>query len=194
MEVNEFLFNLLLLFFPGIICAYIIDSLTVHRQRETVFFLLQSFVFGIVAYFVYWGVLGGLHYVLPAKINTTVTFLDNLTNATVKYSFREIFFVTIVAIIIGCTASVLSGNKLPHKLARKLLLTKKFGDMDVWGYFMNKEDVVWATVRDHPNNLVYDGWIEAFSDDSKDAELLLRDVSVYKNDTVEMTVPLLGCH
>lgn len=33
--------------------------------------------------------------------------------------------------------------------------------------------------------MAYDGWVVAFSDDSKDAELLLRDVSVYQNSTGE---------
>lgn len=41
------------------------------------------------------------------------------------------------------------------------------------------------TVRDHSNDLILDGWVQAFSDDSKDAEILLRDVSVYKNSTGE---------
>ncbi len=40
-------------------------------------------------------------------------------------------------------------------------------------------------MRDKEKDLIYDGWVQAFSDDSKDAELLLRDVSVYKNSTGE---------
>jgi len=47
------------------------------------------------------------------------------------------------------------------------------------------KDVEWVTVRDHENDLIYDGWVQAFSDDSVDAELLLRDVSVYRNSTAE---------
>ena len=39
--------------------------------------------------------------------------------------------------------------------------------------------------RDHSNDLILDGWVQAFSDDSKDAEILIRDVSVYKNSTGE---------
>ena len=32
---------------------------------------------------------------------------------------------------------------------------------------------------------MYDGWVQAFSDNSKEAELLLGDVGVYTNDTGE---------
>ncbi|MBF8276038.1 MAG: hypothetical protein HW390_1111 [Candidatus Brocadiaceae bacterium] len=50
---------------------------------------------------------------------------------------------------------------------------------------LNIKGTVWVAVRDHKNNLIYDGWVQAFSDDSKDAELLLRDVSIYNNDSGE---------
>jgi hypothetical protein len=50
---------------------------------------------------------------------------------------------------------------------------------------MNVKEIEWVTVRDHSNDLILDGWVQAFSDDSKDAEILLRDVSVYKNSTGE---------
>ncbi len=50
---------------------------------------------------------------------------------------------------------------------------------------MNSPDTEWVTIRDISNNLMYDGWVQAFSDNSKEAELLLGDVAVYKNDTGE---------
>ena len=75
--------------------------------------------------------------------------------------------------------------KFFNRFARFIGLTKTFGELDVWGYLMNMKEVVWVTVRDHKNDLIYDGWVQAFSDDSKDAEILLRDVSLYKNSTGE---------
>ena len=65
-------------------------------------------------------------------------------------------------------------------------LTRKFGELDVWGYAFNSPQVEWVTVRDHVRNLAYDGWVKAFSDDSKNAELLLMDVKVHKNDSGEL--------
>lgn len=53
------------------------------------------------------------------------------------------------------------------------------------GLTFNIKEVVWVTVRDHKNDLVYDGWVQAFSNDSREAEMLLRDVSVYKNSNAE---------
>ena len=183
MELTEFAFKLLLLFFPGIICAYLIDQLTTHRPRDTFFFLLQSFVFGILCYFLFWAGINIINHFLPNNIKHQIAFLNSLTNPKTEFCFREIAYVTIISIILACAITIASSRKLLNKLAKRLRITKKFGELDVWGYFLNMNEVVWVTVRDHANDLIYDGWVQAFSDDSKEAELLLRDVSVYKNKT-----------
>ena len=185
MDISEFAFKLLLLFFPGIICAFLVDQLTVHRPRETFFFLMQSFVFGLISYFSYWTVLRIFAMFFPGRINPSLNFLRALTDSNVTYSFREIVFVTVCAVVIGLFVTVASRHKWVNRVAQKIRLTKKFGELDVWGYFMNVKEIEWVTVRDHSNDLILDGWVQAFSDDSKDAEILLRDVSVYKNSTGE---------
>lgn len=185
MEISEFAFKLLLLFFPGILCAYLIDQLTVHRPREAFFFLLQSFVCGIACYFTYWAGVSLAGWACSTFTCPEVTFLRALTDGTLPFSFREIAFVSIVAVVIACIVSVASRFKVLNRCARKVGLTKKFGELDVWGYLLNMPEVAWVTVRDHKNDLIYDGWVQSFSDDSKDAELLLRDVSVYKNESGE---------
>ena len=50
---------------------------------------------------------------------------------------------------------------------------------------MNSNETEWVTIRDLKNNLVYDGWIKAFSEDSRNPEILLRDVTVYNNSSAE---------
>ena len=110
MQLTEFAFKLLLLFFPGIICAYIVDQLTVHRPRKLTWFLLQSFSFGAASYFLYWAGLKGLYHfcfkfynylVITFRIPIPVTFLKSLTDSKLAFSFREIAYVTIVSILLG---------------------------------------------------------------------------------------------
>jgi len=180
--MSEFTFKLLLLFFPGLISAFLVDKLTVHRPREKFFFLIQSFILGLVSYFLYWIILKVISLRVD-NIDTSMIFLKSLTVSNVTFSFWEIFYVTICSIIIALTITVSAKHKALNRFARKYRLTNKFGELDVWGYFMNLKEVEWVTVRDHPNDLIFDGWIQAFSDDSKHAEILLRDVSVYKNST-----------
>lgn len=185
MEITEFAFKLLILFFPGIISAYLIDQLTTHKPREAFFFLLQSFTLGLISYFAYWAIVRGLAFFGPASINPDVTFLKALINPNLSFSFKEIIIVSFISVILAFIVSVSSRHKFFNRTARRVGITKKFGELDVWGYMLNMEEVVWVTVRDHQNDLIYDGWVQAFSDDSKDAELLLRDVSVYKNSSGE---------
>ena len=57
MEATEFAVRLLLLFFPGVICAYIVDTLTIHKPRTQFLFVLNSLILGLTSYFVYWAAL-----------------------------------------------------------------------------------------------------------------------------------------
>lgn len=183
MAASEFTVRLLLLFFPGVICAYIIDSLTIHRPKSQFEFILDSLVYGLASYLVYWAALWGASH-LGFQVRPLV-FLHALTDGRVSVSFRELAWASFVASLLALCLTVISTHKLHFRLARRLGLTKKFGELDVWGFVFNSPEIEWATVRDHAHGLAYDGWVQLFSDDSRSAELVLRDVKVYNNNTGE---------
>lgn len=185
MDISELTVKLLLLFFPGIVCALIVDYLTVHRPKIPFFFMLWSFVYGLSSYLFYWVLVRLLHVVMPRKLQGSVTFLRSLIEKDARISFREILFVAVLAVLLGLCFSWISTHKIISKTTHRLGITKKFEGLDVWDYTFNMDATEWATVRDHENDLMYDGWVYAFSDDSQDAELLMRDVSVYTNSTAE---------
>ena len=58
-------------------------------------------------------------------------------------------------------------------------ITNKFADLDVWSYIFNSPDNYWIRVRDYNKNIIYQGWVEAFSDSTGKDELLLTQVSRY---------------
>ena len=45
--------KILLLFFPGIIYCLVHEKITFHPKREFNYFLLRSFVFGVISYITY---------------------------------------------------------------------------------------------------------------------------------------------
>ena len=185
MNISVFAFRLLLLFFPGIICYYIIDIFTIHKEKTQFQFIINSFLCGFISYILYWGIIV-LGYKYNLTSNNTIIFFDLLNNTKHYISYKEIIYVCILSIIIGFSITAIHTYKLHFKLARKLkIITKKSGELDVWGYLMNSSDIQWITVRDIANNLMYDGWVKGFSDNSKEAELLMGDVKIYKNDTSE---------
>lgn len=184
MEVSQFTLRLLLLFFPGVICAYLIDTLTIHRESSQFQFVLNSLIFGLASYFLYWAALSTAKG-LGIQAGSMV-FLRALTDSSVPVSFREVGWATLVAFLLGIAVTAASTYKVHFRLAHRLRLTKKFGELDVWGFVFNSPQVEWATVRDYTRNLAYDGWVQLFSDDSQRAELLLRNVKVYRNDSGEL--------
>ncbi len=133
---------MLLLFFPGILCAYIVDGLTIHRPREAKFFILQSFVCGIFSYFIYWSGLKIINQIWENAVTTDVLFLRSLTNSNLPFSYSEIAIVSVIAIFLGAVISVLARYKVFNRCARSIGLTKKFGELDVWGYMLNIKGIV----------------------------------------------------
>lgn len=180
MGVSEFAFKLLILFLPGILCSYVVDIFTNHKQRTQFQFLVNSFVYGLFAYGIFWFLVNNVGCVVGLDENS-VNFISYLQDKNHSISFHEIFYVCIVAVVLGAAITFIHTHKLHFRLFRALKITRKFGELDVWGYLMNSDDVSWVTVRDVANNLMYDGWVQAFSDNGSDTEVLLGDVRVYEN-------------
>lgn len=183
MQVSELVVRLILLLFPGVICAYIVDAFTIHRTRTPFQFVLNSLVFAFASYFLYWVALRLLP--LFGASAPDFVFLRALTDARLPVAFREVAWATVAAGVLGLATTFVSSRKLHFRIVQGLKITNKFGELDVWGFVFNSPEIQWATVRDHSRNLAYDGWVELFSDDSQSAELYLRDVQVYANDTGE---------
>ncbi len=183
MQASELVVRLILLFFPGVICAYIVDTFTSHKPRTQFQFLLNSLVLGLASYFLYWVLLR--LFALCGANPPEFVFLRALTDGQAPVVFREVAWAVLIAGCLGLAVTFASSHKLHFRIVRRMGITKKFGELDVWGFVFNSPQVEWVTVRDYSRNLAYDGWVQLFSDDSENAELHLQDVRVYKNDSGE---------
>jgi len=186
MEISELTIRILLLFFPGIICTLIVDSMTVHRERNTFVFVVHSFVFGLSCYLIFYFakyVLDQIPYI-TGFIDPKVNFLDALLNTKVPIDYFELIKTTIyVAIPFALFISWLLNDKVFHRFAQRLRVTRKFGEIGVWEYVFGQQNIGWVWVRDIKNDLVFQGLLKAFSDSADDNELLLIDVTVFRNST-----------
>jgi hypothetical protein len=183
---SELTIKLLLIFLPGIIATIIVDNLTTHRNRDFKYFIINSYLLGMLTY---------LLLNLLISINNSIViwngfeptlkmkFLGNLLNMSDQISIKEVFFATLLAILIGIIVSVCINYKIFHQIAIKLGITRKFGDADVWQYTFNSPDITWVIVRNIDTDIMYQGWVHAFSDTCDINELFLRQVTVYKNST-----------
>lgn len=185
MNITELTFRLFVIFFPGIIGHLLVDALTEHQPRTPFQSILHSFVIGVGSYFVLWLLFLGIDSfgfapLFKAQIFTT------LTDGVPKVAFGEFLGASIVAIVISTTIIPLILNKKwIHAFVQYLGISNKFGDLDVWSLAFNSKEVEWIMVRDLKHNLVYKGWVRAFSPTFEKNELLLQDVEVFKNDDGE---------
>lgn len=184
-EISDLALRLILLLFPGIICAYILEVLTVRPTIDRFFFVVQVVLCGVMSYFLYWSMLYIIDIICDSNLALNVVFHKALLKEKARLSYLEIVHVCAVAVVLGLLLTVLSTYKWHLRFLRWLRITKKTGPLDVWDYTFNSPEIRWVTVRDQGNDLVYDGWVRAFSDESQNAELLLRDVNVCRNSTGE---------
>lgn len=183
MQLSEFTLKLLFLFLPGVISRLIMEKLTVCEEKRHFYFILYSFVFGMLAYVTYFLILQILGIFLT--IGTDVKFIECLFTKDSAIDNTEIFIVSSIAVILGFVLSFIKNEYFLYEFARKLGVTKRFAEIDVWGYINNsdEEDIRWVRIRDHKNDLCYEGWVDAFSDSVKDNELFIRDVKVFRNSS-----------
>ncbi len=183
MQLSEFTLKLLFLFLPGVISRLIMEKLTVCEERRHFYFILYSFVFGMLAYAIYFLIL--LISSVFIDTGTKVQFFECLFEKNSCIDHTEVILVSAIAIILGFILSFIKNKYFLHKIARKVGVTKRFAEIDVWGYINNSddEDIRWVRIRDHKNDLCYEGWVDAFSDSVKGNELFIRDVKVFRNST-----------
>jgi len=174
MGISELSIRLLFLFLPGIIATIIIDSLTDHNERKSTDFFVYSFILGAVSY-----LLIGVLTIFIKNETWKMNFLECIYDVNQKISAIEVGIGCVSGIIIALLVSYCINNKLLHRFARKYGISRRFGEMDVWGYIFNSKDIEWVLLRDYDKDLMYEGWIGAFSSTVKEGELFLRDVIVY---------------
>ena len=186
MELSALTLRVLLLFFPGVLCALILHALTSHRERTTAQFLTSAFVLGVWTYLVLAVVRGVGARVMDAAgwwMPPRITFFDVLLSESTVISWGEIGSSAVLAMCLALVLAAARNHNLLHRIAERLRISRQFGETDVWGHFMNSPEVRWISVRDLTADRVYQGWLDAFSDSGAEPQLLLRDVEVYQNST-----------
>lgn len=186
MELSVLTLRVVLLFFPGVLCALVVHSLTIQRERTTPQFLTSAFVYGVSTYLL----LASIREVYAAgakaggwKTPPRVTFFDVLTNERARIAWGEITLSAVVALLLAVLVAAAVNHNVMHRLAERLRVSRRFGQADVWGYFLDSPQTNWIIVRDTQADLLYEGWVDAFSDTGADPQLLLSDVAVYQAST-----------
>lgn len=176
MSINLLFLQLAVVFLPGIIWARLDATYAAKIKPSDGQFVLRSFLFGITTY--------AVEFLVFTAIGRPFYILDIADASDRSVVSGAVFWEVLWALLIGFALSIswlyFTRFKLLTLFLQKIGATKKYGDEDVWDFLFNSPDaaVEYAHVRDHEKQLVFAGWINAFSETDKVRELVLLDVEV----------------
>lgn len=184
--MNQLAVAIAIVLFPGLIASVICDKVTVHYQRWDIFkYGVYSFVFGLLAYTFLQGIVFVLNFfdrTLPAIEVGARGSLNAWTLVTAekyKIDLAEVLWATILAPFVAAIAAAVVNLKLITRVATRLRISNKYGDENLYSFFLNSEGVDWVYVRDKETEVTYFGKVLSFAEYSGTQELVLDDVSVY---------------
>lgn len=152
----------------------------VVRQKMSNFqFVLYAFIFGVVSYVVTGSVYSIFGEQLPVMAYLLAADKSKIPNEL--FSLRDLAAVTVTALVLAIAWIYLETYKLAARFLNLIKATKKSGNVDVWNFTLNssKPEVEYVQVRDFAKEIVYSGWVDAFSEAAHIRELLLRDVQIH---------------
>ena len=174
MTVSAMALKLILILIPGGIATLILEKLTTYVKWESFKFIINSIL------------MGGLCYILsdlifyPFFSADIINFWKTFTSNDIP--FWEIIRATGMSILVGFLSSWIEYNKIIARFARFCKVSDKYGEENLYSYFLNNKSVSEIYFRDIANNLTFHGILESFSENEQISELVLRDVKVYKYD------------
>ncbi len=181
--MNQLVVALIVILLPGIIAAIISDKLTTHSKWDSFKFGLYSFMLGVLSY----ALLQAIVYAIdmakaisftPVSWHHLKIWNSALSGGTGIQAW-EICVAVIFAVPVAFFASWSINYKLFNKIAQKIGVTTKYGDENLYSYYLNAEEIDWVYIRDPKNGFTYQGRVVSHSENDTVQELVLSEVSVY---------------
>lgn len=191
MEITLLVWNLFIIMMPGIIATLFLRVISTSRKYSPFDFTIYSAIFGISSYLlleVIYSLIScfrGLY--LPIGYNLSVW--KNLFNISdTSFEPSEMIYSYLISIPLGILIGLCIKKGWCLWLFRKLHITNRYGDEDIWTYYLCYSSTEWVCLRDFDKDLIYDGYVIAYSDSAEKREILLGNVIVYKDVASEKEV------
>ncbi|MHC4439565.1 MAG: hypothetical protein ACYS3S_19585 [Planctomycetota bacterium] len=197
MEASGFLVRVIFLAVPGIVCYMLFRKLAGRSKCQKWEEWCKIILFSLIIYGTYSLLVWILGFFCWGK--GELVFFKAILDEYEPIKWSEIIIASLIGVPVALIATTIQTYRVVNFLGRKIRVTKRSGDDDVWDYFHNLPDTPeheWVFVRDHKTGLVYFGFIRAYSESEKERELLLGDVDVYasgKDEILYRRVMLFLC-
>lgn len=190
MDISEVVLKLIFVLFPGAIAAMIYERLTVHKEWTPFKFILHSTLFGMVCYLVLQVLI-----CIPAFLSNIFCGANkdymglkvwDTINGEKIIPYWEVLKASLLSIIIGGIATTINYYKVLNNIAQRFKISNKYGDENLFSYFLNAKEIEVVYIRHPKNNLTYRGYIKSFSETEHISEIVLSNVSVYEYENSEL--------
>lgn len=176
MKIDAAALQLLILATPGLIWALFECSLRNQTKVQQFLFTVKVLVYGLISF----TVLGFIY----SRLGWQFDVLDFGNSAAFTSRLDEIFWSVPVAVALAVVNVANRTHGWSTSLLRRLRITDFSGTDDIWEFSLvvQGRQGEYVYVRDFDHNLVYFGYVWAYSDGTEKREILLEDVEVYDLD------------
>lgn len=174
--MSALVIQLAIIFLPGIIWASLDAKYASRKELNQFRLILNAFLFGLATY----GVLFILYAFCGEPFDLGPGAFQG-TDLTLKGISDEVGTGVALSVVLAIIWIYASTYKLMTRFLQGIGATKQYGDEDVWDYTLNSPvpNVEFVSFRDFDKEIIYSGYVSAFSDTEKLRELVLRDAAVY---------------
>lgn len=190
--MNQLAVAIAIVLFPGLISSVICDKVTVHNQRwDTFKYAIYSFLFGLISYTLLQGLVSLLAKFdrgLPGlmdPVNGILSAWSLVSEEKYRVNLAEVLWATLLAPFVAACAAATVNLKLVNLVAHRLHISRKYGDENLFSFFLNADGLNWVYVRDKSTSLTYCGKIVSFSECAGAQEIVLSEVEVFNYESSE---------
>jgi len=189
--MNELAITVAIVLLPGIVAAAIADKITLHSPRWGSFkYGIYSFVFGVICYItltaiVWVGSFFQWFLELVPQSAEGLAVWRFVADQTSTPKLSEVLAATVLSPVVAFSAAFAVNHKVFNKVASKLRVSRKYGDENLFSFFLNSDDIDWVYVRDSERGLTYEGRVLSYSENDDRQELVLVNVMVYSYEKSE---------
>jgi len=198
--MNQLVIVLIIVLLPGIVATVLCDKLTTHSKWDSFKFGLYSLVLGLFTYSIVQLIFYIYSYITNVDFSQSIGISPAAWHHLDVWKFAyeikpkinpiEICIALFMSPFVALFATIVVNYKLINKFAGYLGITTKYGDENLFSYYLNSKEIDWIYVRDIENNLTYQGRVLSYSENDKIQELVLYEVSVYSYDDSEFSYSL----
>lgn len=194
MEISQLTIKLIILLIPGGIGAIILERLTVHKPWSSFRFILNTIIIGFCSYAFLQFIISTWCFV-HCKIDVFPYYWDqrhthtlqiwNSINDNNPIPYNEAIKAILISVAIGLILTKSDTYKWLNSFAKKYKISNKYGDENLFSYFLNSSDTQYVYLRDIKRNFTYVGFVTSFSENDDIKEIVLSDVRVYRYEDSE---------